>query len=419
MIEWVQVQMHAAGIGGEYAGLAAALSVIAGVALAAWIADLAARRLLLRAVHFLVARTRSDWDDRLMSAGVFSRAAHLAPALVLYLSGSAFGPARAWIERLALVGVIAVTLRALNALLDALVEIYKTTELSRDKPILGYVQIAKILLWAIGGIFVVAALLQKDPWGLLTGLGAMSAILLLVFRDSILGFVAGLQIALNKMVQRGDWIEIPAYGIDGDVIDISLHTVKVQNFDKTISTVPVQQLVSESFKNWRGMQESGGRRIKRALLIDVDSIRFCDDEMLARFSKIQHIAGYVELKRSDLERWNESHPSDLSQRANGRRLTNIGTFRAYVEAYLRHHPQIHHDMTFLVRQLEPTREGLPLEIYVFCNDQDWARYEAIQADIFDHLLAAVREFDLRVAQDPGADDLIEAARTLARGGDPA
>ena len=296
MIEWVQVQMHAAGIGGEYAGLAAALSVIAGVALAAWIADLAARRLLLRAVHFLVARTRSDWDDRLMSAGVFSRAAHLAPALVLYLSGSAFGPARAWIERLALVGVIAVTLRALNALLDALVEIYKTTELSRDKPILGYVQIAKILLWAIGGIFVVAALLQKDPWGLLTGLGAMSAILLLVFRDSILGFVAGLQIALNKMVQRGDWIEIPAYGIDGDVIDISLHTVKVQNFDKTISTVPVQQLVSESFKNWRGMQESGGRRIKRALLIDVDSIRFCDDEMLARFSKIQHIAGYVELK---------------------------------------------------------------------------------------------------------------------------
>ena len=418
-MDWLQAQLQGAGIGGVYAGLVAGLVLIAGVALVAWIADIAAKRLLLRAVHFLVARTRAEWDDRLMGAGVFSRAAHMAPALVVYLSGGAFGPAQAWIERLALMAVIAVALRALDALLDALVDIYQTTEVSREKPILGYVQIAKIVLWVIGGIFILATLLQKDPWGLLTGLGAMSAIGLLVFRDSILSFVAGIQIALNKMVQRGDWIEMPSHGIDGDVVGISLHTVKVQNFDKTISTIPVQHLVSESFKNWRGMEESGGRRIKRSILIDVDSIRFCDDEMLARFSKIRHVADYVERKRSELDDWNESHASDPSPRVNSRRLTNIGTFRAYVEAYLRHHPRIRQDMTFLIRQLAPTREGLPIEIYVFSGEQDWVRYEAVQADIFDHLLAVVREFDLRLAQEPGADDLIEAARVLAgsRGAD--
>ena len=227
---------------------------------------------------------------------------------------------------------------------------------------------------------------------------------MLVFRDSILGFVAGIQLAANRMVSVGDWIEMPAYGADGDVLEVALTTVKVQNWDKTITTIPTYALISESFKNWRGMSESGGRRIKRSVSIDMSSIKFCDLEMLERFEKIQYISGYIEQKKNELKDFNRAMSVDTASLVNGRRMTNIGTFRAYVQAYLQNHPKINKDMTFLIRQLPPTENGLPIEIYVFSNDKVWANYEAIQADIFDHVLAVVPEFDLRVYQNPtGAD----------------
>jgi miniconductance mechanosensitive channel len=251
---------------------------------------------------------------------------------------------------------------------------------------------------------VLSLVLGRNPFVLLTGLGAMTAVLMLIFKDAILGLVAGVQLSANRMVSLGDWIEMPKYGADGDVIDVALTTVKVQNWDKTITTIPTYALISESFKNWRGMSESGGRRIKRAVQIDIASIRFCDDDMLARYARIQHVSKYLADKQDELTRWNADHGVDASSAANGRRLTNVGTFRAYVVAYLRHHPLIHQDMTFLVRQLAPTAEGLPIEIYVFSRDQRWSYYEDLQADIFDHVLAVAREFDLRVFQRPAGSD---------------
>jgi len=225
-----------------------------------------------------------------------------------------------------------------------------------------------------------------------------------VFKDAILGFVAGVQLTTNKMVAIGDWVEMPKYNADGDVIEVALTTVKVQNWDKTITTIPTYALITESFRNWRGMKESGGRRIKRAICIDMNTIALCSEEMLQRFSQIQYISEYIAQKKKEVAEYNKERGVDEANRVNGRRLTNIGTFRAYVVAYLRNHPMISQDMTFLVRQLSPNEHGLPIEIYVFCRDQVWANYEAIQADIFDHILAVVPEFDLRVYQSPSGTD---------------
>jgi miniconductance mechanosensitive channel len=252
---------------------------------------------------------------------------------------------------------------------------------------------------------VIGTLMNKSPGALITGLGAVSAIILLIFRDSILGFVAGMQLTFNDMVRRGDWIEMPKYGADGDVIDVTLNTVKVQNWDKTVTMIPTYALVSDSFKNWRGMQDSGGRRIKRAINIDMNSVKFCTEEMIERFSKIQYITEYIREKEEELAEYNEVNKFDTSMLVNGRHMTNIGTFRAYIEAYLHHHPKIRQDMTFLIRHLRPTEHGIPIEIYVFSNDIVWAHYESIQADIFDHILAVIPEFDLRVFQRPSGRDL--------------
>jgi len=240
----------------------------------------------------------------------------------------------------------------------------------------------------------------------------MTAVLMLIFKDSILGLVAGVQLSFNDMVRIGDWIEMPNFGADGDVMDITLNTVKVQNWDKTISTIPAYAMISNSFKNWRGMSESGGRRIKRSLSIDMNSIRFCTAEMIERFKKIQYITEYIEKKSIELESYNKEYNIDDSTLVNGRRLTNVGTFRAYIQAYLKNHPMIHKDMTFLVRQLKPTETGLPIEIYVFSTDQNWVNYEGIQADIFDHLLAILPAFDLRVHQTPTVDDVAALRQTL-------
>jgi miniconductance mechanosensitive channel len=368
--------------------------------LANWIT----KRILLRVIKRVVKQTQTNWDDILLERHVFERLSHLAPGLVLYLLGpEAFGqwPTLAlFVQKAAVVYMLAVALSTMNAFLDAVVEIYRSTEASRNKPIKGYTQVVKILFTLAFIIVMFSVLLDRSPLVMLSGLGAMTAIILLVFKDSILGFVAGIQLASNDMLRPGDWIEMPRYGADGNVIDIALTTVKVRNWDKTITTIPSYSLIADSFKNWRGMEECGGRRIKRALNIDMNSIAFLSAEQLERLGRFSLLRDYLAGKKSELAESNQGAGDPV----NSRRLTNVGTFRAYMAAYLRSLPVVHEELTFLVRQLDPGEHGLPIEIYFFSTDQEWANYEAIQSDIFDHLLALLPEFGLRIFQSPGGAD---------------
>ncbi|MCK4858168.1 MAG: mechanosensitive ion channel, partial [candidate division Zixibacteria bacterium] len=362
------------------------------------------RRFLVALASYLVRKSHTRWDDFLLKHKVFTRLSHLAPAIVIYFSAYLFPAVEIWIQRFAVAYLLLVGYWTFNSFLNAVADIYGTLEISRQRPIKGYLQVVKIVVFIIISIVVIATILGQKIGYLLGGLGAMTAVLMLIFKDSILGLMAGIQLSLNDMVRIGDWIEMPRYGADGDVIDLSLHTVKVQNWDKTISTIPAYYLISDSFKNWRGMDESGGRRIKRSINIDITSIKFLTAEMLDRFDKFQLLKEYLDRKRKEVAEWNQVNEIDTSVLINGRHLTNIGTFRAYVIAYLRSHPKIHQEMTFLVRQLPAGDNGLPMEIYVFSRIREWAEYEAIQADIFDHLLAVTPLFELRVFQHPTGDD---------------
>ena len=373
------------------------------------IVDFIAKRYILKSLAYIITRSKTKWDDAVLRQGVPNRLAHLAPAVVIFVltpfALEGMGTAITFIRGATQIYMIIILMLVLDSLLNTLEDIYRGFRASKEIPIKGFIQITKIALYFLSAIFVISILLNKTPFFLLSGIGALTAVLMLIFKDAILGFVAGIQLAANKMVSNGDWIEMPKYGADGDVLEVTLTTVKVQNWDKTVTTIPTYALISESFKNWRGMQESGGRRIKRAVNIDMSSIRFCNEEMLERFGKIQYISEYIETKKSELEEFNKTIKADNASLANGRRMTNVGTFRAYVKAYLLNHPMISKEMTFLVRQLKPTEYGLPIEIYVFSKDKVWANYEAIQADIFDHILAVVPEFDLRVYQNPSGSDL--------------
>ncbi|MCP4252597.1 MAG: mechanosensitive ion channel [Candidatus Scalindua sp.] len=343
-----------------------------------------------------------------MERKMFSRMSHLAPAVVIYAAAPiVFVEYESAINAMRFVSTVYMVLVGLfvvDAFLNAVVDIYRTYVFSRRLPIRGFIQIAKILIFFSAGVIIISVIVDKDPSKLLAGMGAMTAVLMLIFKDSILGFVAGIQLSTNKMVHIGDWIEMPKYGADGDVIDISLTTVKVQNWDMTISTIPAYTLISETFKNWQGMSESGGRRIKRAVHIDMNSIRFCDEAMLDKFRRFGFLSEYIKNKHTEVTAWNKEQGVDDSELVNGRRITNIGTFRAYLIAYLRRHPKINKQMTFLVRQLAPTSKGIPIQIYVFSNDKRWANYEDIQADIFDHVLATIPQFGLRVFQEPTGTD---------------
>ncbi len=380
------------------------LSLVLAVVILAWLCNYIAKKFLLRAISYFIKRSETTWDDALQERRVFARLSHLAPALVIYLSAPLFLPIQQIIERLSMAYMIIAGVLVLNSFLNAVVDIYRTFEISRQRPIKGYIQVAKIIIFIFVGVIIISVLMDRSPWLLLSGLGAMTAVILLIFKDSILGLVASVQLSQNDMVRIGDWIEMPKYGADGDVIDVTLNTVKVQNWDKTITTIPAYALVSDSFKNWRGMSESGGRRIKRAIYIDMNSVKFCTKEMLDRFEKYQLIKSYIKSKRVEIANYNRDHFIDTSELVNGRNLTNIGTFRAYIAAYLKNHPKINNDMTFLIRHLSPGQYGLPIEVYVFSNDQVWANYEAIQADIFDHILAVIPKFDLRVFQNPTGYD---------------
>lgn len=376
------------------------------VFLGSYLSLLITRRIVLRAIVRLVLKTKSGWDDALHEHRVFERLATISPALIIYY-GAQFVPGlsenlQLLIQRIATAAMIAVVLASASGVIDALSEIYSKYPVAKTRPIKGYLQVAKIILFGLGAVVIVALLIDQSPFLLLSGVGALTAVLLLIFKDTILSLVASVQITSNDMVRVGDWIEMPQFSADGDVIDIALHTVKVQNWDKTITTIPTYKLIDDSFKNWRGMSASGGRRIKRSINLDVNTIRFLREDDLKRFEKFQILDEYIRGKRKDLEESNES--SGGSAAINSRRLTNIGTYRAYIAGYLRAHPGIHDGMTFLIRQMESGVQGVPIQIYVFSNDTEWVAYEALQSDIFDHLLAIVPEFGLRVFQNPtGAD----------------
>jgi len=376
---------------------------------AAWLSNWIVKRILLRALHKALRFARLWQSKEIQQLPVINRLANILPVLVVHLGVELVPHLPQTLKHLihVLCNSLFVLCLALAAsgFLTFVNLLYERSPQAQMRPIKGYIQLAKILLYAITAVLVIAILLDRSPLILLSGLGAMAAVLMLIFQDTLLSLVASVQISSNDILRVGDWVEMPSLNADGDVIDIALHAVKIQNWDKTISTIPTRRFVTDSFKNWRGMSESGGRRIKRCLYLDQTSVQFLDDEQVQRLHRLRLLGDYLSHKQHELHEWNEKLAQYAEVPANLRRLTNLGTFRAYVEHYLRNHPGIHQGMTLLVRQLSPSEAGLPLELYCFTNTTGWNAYEAIQSDIFDHLLAIVPEFYLRVFQKPSGSDL--------------
>lgn len=400
-------------------GWTSTLAGLALVLLAAGLLYLITRRYVLALVRAIVRRTRMRWDEVVFDRSVLARAAAFVPLVVAQV-GLRFVPGMSPLaldiaERIVSAAFILVGALVFDAVLTAGHALYQRLPLAERRPIKSYVQLAKIFLYAVALIFIVSRLAGRTPWYFVSGLGAMMAVILLVFRDTLLSLVASVQLTNNDLVRVGDWIEMPQFDADGDVVDIALNNVKVRNWDKTVSVIPTHKFLEHSFKNWRSMFEGGGRRIKRSIHINTSTVRFLDDDEIERFSRFALLGGYMAQKQEELAQYNARFADDASVVPNARRLTNIGTLRAYIIAYLRQHPRIHQEMTFLVRQLAPTPEGLPLEIYVFTNDTRWAHYEAIQADIFDHILSMVPEFGLRVYQRPSGYDVAPLAVAEAAG----
>jgi len=374
---------------------------LTGIIIIAWLCSWVTKTILNSRLRNLISKSKNGFDDELHKHGFFRRIGHIVPALIIYLLSQVLIEnltLLAVLQKTAIIYLLISTVMAVSALLNTVEDSYNASILSKRAPITGFIQVGKLFVVIIAGLLIIANLMDKSPFLLLSGLGAMAAILLLLFRDTILGFVAGIQIAANRMVNTGDWIEMPKFDADGEVLQVGLTTVKVQNWDKTISTIPTYTLITDSVKNWRGMSESGGRRIKRSLNIDIQSIRFCDQDMLDEFAKIRYIKGYIQAKLEKLQRFHSEQHIDTTDLVNSRRLTNIGTLRAYMHAYLENHPDINQDMTLMVRQRPPTELGVPLEIYCFCANKNWVNYEGIQSDIFDHLLAILPAFRLRAYQ---------------------
>lgn len=387
-----------------HAGLGLALLLVIALVLGR-----VARFVILHMTRLLGRQAALHWLNDLLHNKVFQRLAQMVPSLViqfgLNLVPELSDNSKHFLGNLALAFTILFQVLALGALLNALLDIYARTDHARTRSIKGYVQLAKMILYIFGAIIIVATLIDRSPLLLLSGLGAMSAVILLVYKDTLLSFVASVQLTSNDMLQVGDWIEMPQVGADGDVVDITLHTVKVQNFDKTIVSIPTWRMMTESFKNWRGMQQSGGRRIKRSLFIDASGVRFVADDEELKLTQIHLLTDYIGRKQAELKAWNQAQGNVAALSANRRRMTNIGTFRAYALAYLQSHPDIHLNMTCMVRQMQTTAQGIPLEIYCFTRTTAWADYERIQGDIFDYLLAVMPEFGLSLYQQPSGMDL--------------
>ena len=363
----------------------------------AYILFLVTNQIILRSIAKIFRKTSTKFDDILLEQKVFNKLPYLIPLIFLYSLRDVV-PFFKSVDRFLIALIALIILISLNALINAINDVYKKVRFAEKLNIKSYAQVVKLIINSVGIIIIAALLAGKSPIYFLSGLGALTAVLILVFKDTILSLVSSVQISSNDLFKIGDWIEAPQFGADGNVIDIALHSVKVQNWDKTICVVPTNQLINSSFKNWRGMSESGGRRIKRSIKINMKSIKFCSDSMIEKFKTIYLLKDYMEEKLKEINVHNIDKKINEADVVNRRSLTNVGTFRAYIKFYLKNNAKIHNDMTFLVRQLAPQSDGLPIEIYVFSNDTNWVNYEAIQSDIFDHLLAILPEFDLEVFQ---------------------
>lgn len=398
------------GFSEQYASLTKSAIIVLLILILAFIAYFVTNKILFRIVRKLVQKTKYHLDDIIFPQKVFKRLSHLVPAIIIYyfaeIGLTDFPEIVSFVQSITYIYMIFAGMLVLDAFLDTLHSAYLTLPISRERPIKGYIQSVKIIIYAFGIIFILSVLLGKSPLKLFASLGAVAAILILVFKDTILGFVSGIQLSANKMVKPGDWISMPSRNADGTVLEITLNTVKIQNWDKTISTVPTYALISESFQNWKGMEESKGRRIKRSLYVDIKTVKFCDTEMLNRFKKIKLIQDYIEMKQKDIAKYNIEKGIE-NDKASRRNLTNIGIFRIYIEKYLEQHPNIYPNIppyTTMVRHLDPTEKGIPIQIYAFSKIQDWVEYEKVQADIFDHILAVISEFELSIFQNPTGDD---------------
>lgn len=372
-----------------------------------YLTNLIVKKILIRFIQLVIKKTKTAWDDALVKNKVFITFSHIAPAIVIYMAApyifADFPDAIPYVLRLVNVYISIVLIVVIINFLNTLKYYFENT-IFKDNPLGSYFQLVKIATYIIGGIIILSIIFNKSPLYFFSAMGAMTVVLVLIFKDTIMGFVASIQLSVNDMVKTGDWVSMPKYGADGDVIEMNLTTIKIQNWDKTITTVPTYAFISESFKNWRGMSESGGRRIKRAINIKISSIQFCTEEMLERFKKFQLINNFIKEKSNNIEAYNNENNIDKSYLINGRHLTNIGIFREYVEAYVKNNPDINLNMTCMVRQLPATEKGLPIEIYTFSNRQDWVAYEGIMSDMFDHLIAAVPEFELEIFQNPTGTD---------------
>ena len=393
----------------KYAEGLSYFTLFVGVLLAAILIRMIIKIVLVTVISKTAKRTKTQWDNILLKNKFFQRISNLAIPVVLSLFTKTFVLViDIWDRVVGLLVVIFVVFIVTSAI-NAIEEIYRGYAISKTRPIKGVLQVANIINFIIGGVIAVALLVGESPLVLLGGIGAMTAVTSLIFKDAILGFVAGIQLTGNDMVRIGDWIEVPNYSANGTVVDMSLTTVKVENFDNTITTVPAYAMITNAFINWRGMEESGGRRIKRSVYINVSDVRFVEDKDLDHYQEIDLIADYIKSRRDEIKEDNQKRAQGSNLEMNTRRLTNLGTFRVYVEEYLKHHPEIRDDTTLMVRQLGTEGQGIPLEIYAFAHTTDWAKYEGIQSNIFDHLYAIAPEFGLTLFQQPSGNDVRKIA----------
>tara|TARA_Y100000589_G_scaffold169258_1_gene160950 strand:+ start:2647 stop:3918 length:1272 start_codon:yes stop_codon:yes gene_type:complete len=384
------------------------LSTLTLILLFAWISYYVLKHYIVRLLNGLLRRFQHPWLEALIENHPVAHIANLAPLIILYYYTSLINNGLAEIFRnFCQVGMLWVGMIILDDLLDTAESIYEQYSISRSRPIKGYVQVAKIVLYSLLIISSAAVILGKSPLYFLSGLGAITAILLLVFKDTILSLVASIQIATNGMIRMGDWISMPSFQADGDIIDIALHHVTVQNWDKTLTTIPTHKFLDTPFKNWKGMSESGGRRICRSIYIDLNSVKLADESLLTKLSQISLISNYIKDRQSEIDTFNEKNKIERNSKINGRSQTNLGIFRQYLNNYLNNHPNIAGDMTKLVRQQAPTESGVPIQLYIFTNTTVWGDYEAIQSDIFDHIFSTIHEFELRLFQNPTGNDVRE------------
>ena len=373
--------------------------------------DYICRYILLGAFKKFAKKTTNQLDDLIIEKKIINKGMHIIPSILIFTMLPLAYPSPAdkeilvLLQKLCQIYIITVSLLFINSLLNLGVELFHRNDKFKDKPLKGFVQIVQVILFSVGIILLISILINESPSTIFTGIGASAAILMLVFKDTILGFVAGIQLPANDMLRVDDWISMPKYGADGTVIEITLNTVKVKNFDNTISTIPPYALISESFQNWRGMRESPGRRIKRSINLDMNSVKFCTPEMLEKYRKISLLAGYIDDTENKLQTYNQTNQIDNTILVNGRRQTNLGVFRAYLQRYLESLPEVNKEMICMVRHLQPTEKGIPMELYFFSSIKDWVIYETIQADVFDHVLAVIPEFDLQIFQELSGSDV--------------